>query len=127
MQAAKEDLIAVGAKRYTGVSVASCTVVCVIVIVQMCIRDSTISESGVPHLLLYDQFRATAAQPNISTASIVRFLLRFFMFASVSYTHLVSKPAFSSRYLISNVTRQRMSLKGLGQMAIIWRSNHRAS
>ena len=33
MQAAKEDLIAVGAKRYTGVSVASCTVVCVIVIV----------------------------------------------------------------------------------------------
>ena len=41
----------------------------------------TISESGVPHLLLYDQFRATAAQTNISTASIVRFLLRFFMFA----------------------------------------------
>lgn len=33
MQAVKEDLIAVGAKRYTGVSVASCTVVCVIVIV----------------------------------------------------------------------------------------------
>ena len=33
MQAAKEDLIAVGAKRYTGVSVASCAVVCVIVIV----------------------------------------------------------------------------------------------
>ena len=27
MQAAKEDLIAVGAKRYTGVSVASCAVV----------------------------------------------------------------------------------------------------
>ena len=32
MQAAKEDLIAIGAKRYTAVSVVSCAVVCAIVI-----------------------------------------------------------------------------------------------